>query len=367
MSFGDKPTVTMIVGRDDIAAIIGEVGLDRLMDEMIARYTEAIVSFDETQTRVRNRDGFHYHEPDLGLVEWMPVIQAGEATTIKVVGYHPANPTVNGLPTILSTISTYDTSSGHLSGLADGTFLTALRTGAASAVASRVLAQPTSRVLGLVGCGAQSVTQLHALLRVFPIEQVLISDVSERNVATFADRVAEFLPSGVVIADAALDEIMGESDIVCTSTSVGIDEGPLFEDLDTKSWLHINAVGSDFPGKVELPTSLLRRALVCPDVREQAVAEGECQSLAAEEIGPSLAHVVAHPRAYESWRDDVTVFDSTGWALGDQVAMKMLMDYARTLGLGTEMALEDIGDDPLDPYQLGRKRAGASTGQPVEG
>ena len=60
------------------------------------------------------------------------------------------------------------------------------------------------------------------------------------------------------------------------------------------------------------------------------------------------------------------MFDSTGWALGDQVAMKMLMHYARTLGLGTEMALEDIGDDPLDPYQLGRNRAEATMGQPVE-
>ena len=347
--------LTTVVGRDDIATIVESVGLDTLMDEMIQRLTDAIVSFDETQTRVRQRDGFHYREPELGLLEWMPVIQNGEATTIKVVGYHPMNPTLRELPTILSTISVYETATGHLSGLADGTFLTALRTGAASAVASRVLARPSSKILGLLGCGAQSITQLHALLRTFPIDQVLISDIRQHNVDTFEQRAMEFLPDLVEIKPVPLDTLMQTADIVCTSTSLGIDEGPLFEDIPTKPWLHINAVGSDFPGKVELPTALLRRALVCPDVRDQAVKEGECQVLAAEEIGPTLAHVVAHPGAYESWQEDLTVFDSTGWALGDQVAMKLLMGYADALGLGTKLALEDIGDDPLDPYRLGRK------------
>ncbi len=345
---------TMIIGRDDLATIVTSVGLDALMDEMIDRLEAAIRSFDETKTHVRTRDGFHYLEPEVGLLEWMPVMQTGEATTIKVVGYHPANPTIRDLPTILSTISVYDTQTGHLSGLADGTFLTALRTGAASAVASKVLARPSSRILGLVGCGAQSITQMHALVRVFPIDQVYLTDANPHNVETFPSRAREVLPPDVEVRQVPLELLMQMSDIVCTSTSVGIDEGPLFDDLPTRPWLHINAVGSDFPGKVELPTSLLRRSLVCPDVREQAVKEGECQVLAAEEIGPSLAHIVAHPDAYESWRENLTVFDSTGWALGDQVAMQLLLGHAARIGVGTQFALEDIGDDPLNPYQMGR-------------
>ena len=354
----------MIIARDHIAAIVDRVGLDALMDEMIADLTQAITTFDETRTHVRARDGFHYTEPDVGLLEWMPVIHTAEATTIKVVGYHPSNPTIRGLPTILSTISVYDTDSGHLSGLADGTFLTALRTGAASAVASRVLARPDSHVLGLIGCGAQAITQLHAMLRVFPIDQVLIADVDDHNVDTFADRASEILPTNVEIKPVPIELLIQTSDIVCTSTSVGIDEGPLFEDLPTKDWLHVNAVGSDFPGKVEIPLAMLRRSLVCPDVREQAVKEGECQQLAAEEIGPSLAHVVAHPAAYETWREDLTVFDSTGWALGDQVAMQLLLRHAAAFGLGIEINLEDIGDDPLDPYHLGRSDRTTTSGHP---
>ena len=353
--------LTTIVARDDIAAIVDAVGLDVLMDEMIADLTEAIVSFDASRTHVRTRDGFHYAEPNVGLLEWMPVMQTGDATTIKVVGYHPDNPTLHGLPTILSTISVYDTASGHLSGLADGTFLTALRTGAASAVAAKVLARPTSHVLGLVGCGAQSVTQMHALLRLFPIERVRITDANERNINSFSERAAGVVPNGVAIESASLEDIIQTSDIVCTSTSVPIGEGPLFDDLPTNPWLHINAVGSDFPGKVELPTALLRRGLVCPDVREQAVKEGECQVLADEEIGPSLAHVAAHPDAYRSWQDQLTIFDSTGWALGDRVAMRLLLRHAEALGVGRTVALENTGGDPLNPYLFGPSGPGVAS------
>ena len=357
---------TTVIGRDDIAAIIDRVGLDRLMDEMIGRLRRAIVSFDETRTHVRTRDGFHYTEPDLGLLEWMPVMQTAEATTIKVVGYHPNNPSALKLPTILSTISVYDAGSGHLSALADGTFLTALRTGAASAVASRVLAQPDSHILGLVGCGAQSITQMHAIVRTFPIDQIYIADTNPTNVETFESRAAEVLPDGVEVRAMPVEVLMKSADIACTSTSVGIGEGPLFGDLPTNPWLHINAVGSDFPGKVELPAAMLRRGLVCPDVRDQAVKEGECQMLAAEEIGPSLAHVVAHPDAYRSWQDNLTIFDSTGWALGDQVAMQLLLEEAARARVGTRIALEDISEDPLDPYDLGRASGMRSTLTPVE-
>lgn len=352
MTAGTGHAATLVIGRDDVAAVIAAVGLDRLMDQMIEALTHAMVTFDASATQVRTRDGFHYAEPDIGLIEWMPVMQSGESTTIKVVGYHPGNPKSRQLPTILATISVYDTGTGHLRGVVDGTFLTALRTGAASAVASRALARPSSRCLGMVGCGAQSVTQIHAMVRTFPIEQVLVYDNEPAAVASLPQRIGRFLPPGVEVKAVPLELLMQTADIVCTATSIGIGEGPLFQDLPTKPWLHVNAVGSDFAGKYELPVELLRRALVSPDVLDQAVMEGECQVLAAEEIGPTLAHVAAHTESYRSWQDALTVFDSTGWALEDQVAARILMEHAARLGLGTSIAIEDIGTDPLDPYHL---------------
>lgn len=343
---------TRVLDRHHIAEITAEVGLDSLMDEMIERVTTAIRHFDSSRTLVRPRDGFHYDEPDIGLLEWMPVMHTAEMTTIKVVGYHPSNPERRGLPTILSTVSAYETETGHLAGLVDGTFLTALRTGAASAVASKRLAHPDSHIVGIVGCGAQAVTQLHALLRTFDIKQVLINDVDPNHMASFPGRVSSILPDDVELREAPLGLLLQTADIVTTSTSVGIGEGPLFEDLETKPWLHINAVGSDFPGKIELPLAFLRRSLVCPDHRDQAVKEGECQQLEPHEIGPSLAQLVADEEAFGAHRHGATVFDSTGWALEDRVGIQLLLDHANRLGLGLMIELEDISDDPLNPYHM---------------
>ena len=342
------------MAREHIARIVAEVGIDFLMDEMIESMTKAIREFDSTRTLVRERDGFHYTEPDVGLLEWMPVMHTAETTTIKVVGYHPSNPSRRNLPTILSTISAYDTDTGHLAGLVDGTFLTALRTGAASAVASRVLARPESRTLGLIGCGAQAVTQLHAQMRVFPIDRVLINDVDRRSMRSFAGRVRPFLPKAVAIESTTIGAVLSAADVVTTSTSVGIGEGPLFDDATTKPWLHVNAVGSDFPGKVELPPSFLQQSLVCPDNRAQAMKEGECQQLEPHEIGPSLAELIAAPEAYRSHRERTTVFDSTGWALEDRIGIRLLLHHANRLDLGLFLELEDVSDDPLNPYDFER-------------
>ncbi len=354
---------TRIVAKEHIARIVSEVGLDALMDEMIELITVAIREFDGTRTLVRARDGFSYTEPDIGLLEWMPVMHTAESTVIKVVGYHPSNPARRNLPTILSTISAYDTETGHLAGLTDGTFVTAVRTGAASAIASRVLARPDSKVLGLIGCGAQAVTQMHALTRVAPIELVLIDDANPLNVESYPARVASVLPAGVEIRPASRAELLASADIVCTSTSVGMGSGPLFDDPLTQPWLHVNAVGADFPGKMELPRAFLTRSLVCPDHVEQAMKEGECQQLEPHEIGPSLADLVADPTAFEYARERTTVFDSTGWAIQDQVAVQLLLDHANRLDLGWSIELEDIGVEPLSPYHFDEE----SHSLPVDG
>ncbi len=130
--------------------------------------------FDPGRHVIPVRDGFDYQQPQIGLIEWMPALASGEAVTVKMVGYHPQNPLHLNVPTILSTVLWFDVTTGHLQSVMDGNLLTAIRTGAASAVASKVLARPDAEVLGLIGCGAQSVSQLHALSRVFKLRQVLL-------------------------------------------------------------------------------------------------------------------------------------------------------------------------------------------------
>jgi len=351
---------TLILTADDVHRVVRHVGLDAFMDALIERLRTAISGFDGEATVIPVRSGFAYSEPAEGLIEWMPCFRPGDHVVLKVVGYHPSNGRRNGLPTVISTVSAYDATSGHLKALADATLLTALRTGAASAVASDVLVRADARTVGLIGAGAQAVTQLHALTRVRSIERVLYFDSDPAASASFADRVASFA-SDVSLHAVSADEVVEGSDIVCTATSVGVGEGPVFGDVEPRPWCHFNAVGSDFPGKVEIPLSLLERSLVCPDFRLQAVAEGECQQLDPDSIGPSVTEVVRNAGLYMGAQESLTVFDSTGWALEDDVAMGLLAELAESLGLGMHLPIEAVVGDALNPYDFATAYA-----QPVE-
>lgn len=356
---------TVILTSSDIRRIVQGVGVDRLMDEMISRLWNAFESYDPHDTSIPIRSGFSYTEPYPGLVEWMPVMKRGSQIAIKVVGYHPQNPQRHKLPTIVATISAYDPHTGHLTALSDATFITALRTGAASAVASTCLASSGSTSLGLIGAGAQAVTQLHALSRVFPLRKVLVYDIDPQVTLSFIERTAFMGLHVEPVNPGELLQMVRTVDILCTCTSVEVGAGPVFEEAGLRSWVHINAVGADFPGKFEVPYSVLRKSAVCPDFRAQAVVEGECQQLEAnnqaEEIGPELPELVKNRSAYAGLRESMTVFDSTGWALEDQVALEMMLDFACELGVGEQLVIEHLPVDPQDPYEPIRISASRST------
>ncbi|MDZ7719325.1 MAG: hypothetical protein U5K72_10970 [Balneolaceae bacterium] len=342
---------TLLLKEKDLQELIYTVGINTIMDLLISRLEEEVRNYDHVQLKIPVRSGFNYKLPEPGLVEWMPIYQSGSDIVIKLVGYHPNNPRKYQIPTIASTISSYNTSKGHLQGLMDGVLPTALRTGAASAVATKYLAHSSSGVLGLIGCGAQSVTQLHAISRIMQIEKVLIYDVDPNSQQSFKTRV-DFLDIKCPIIDSSVQEVVQESDVICSQTSIGIGEGPLFQDISTKRHVHINAVGSDFPGKVELPVELLKDAFVCPDFLEQALQEGECQQLLKGYIGPELYQVVQYPLQHETYRNQVSVFDSTGWALEDMVVFNLFMDLAKKHNVGEFMQIEYVPDDAKNPYEF---------------
>ncbi len=359
---------TLLLSSRDLEEIVRRVGRDRMIDELVVRLTDAFAKFDRRRSQIPVRSGFHYRQPAPGLIEWMPLMDLGSHVLLKVVGYHPENPEKRNLPTILSTLAAYDTDSGHLRAIVDGTLLTSMRTGAASAVASRLLASPQSRTLGVIGCGTQAVTQVHAICRSFEIEEILTHDVDPVVEASLASRVALMVPNDVEFHSLPPSELVPRSDILCVATSVGVDQGPVFQACETQAWLHVNAVGSDFPGKIEVPRELLEESFVCPDFLEQARLEGECQQLEPMSIGPEIAEVARDRQAFESLREQRTVFDSTGWALEDQAALELALDWARAYGIGSEIDLEGTAPDPRDPYAfLGDESSTVDTLPPANG
>ncbi|MFW2382244.1 MAG: ornithine cyclodeaminase family protein [Acidimicrobiales bacterium] len=338
---------TAVLTATDIIQIVRTVGLDRFMDEVIARIRDAAYNLDPETTMTIERGGFQYEKPTLGLVEWMPSMELGRAVGIKTVGYHPSNPTQRQLPSVMATTSIHDTSTGGLVALVEATLLTAIRTGAASAVVSDVLAAADASVLGLVGCGAQAVSQAHAISRIRPISRIIAFDADPSISATLAQRLP--LDVAIELADTA-DDAVRNAHIVCTATTVDIGSGPVVNFEEFKSGVHINAVGADFPGKTELPSELLRNALVIPDEVSQCLKEGESQQLSEDELGPTLAELVQNAETFAEYRDELTVFDSTGWALEDLIVAEIALEHARDLSIGLHARLQENSLDPYSPY-----------------
>lgn len=333
----------------DLTEVIADVGLDAFMDDMIDRLRVALSSFDPEHVHHQIRKGFNYETPAHGLVEWMPTMVVGDVVSVKTVGYHPSNPLSRKIPSVLATTALYDTTTGRLTAMCEATLLTAIRTGAASAIMTNVATDSGPISLGVVGCGAQAVTQIHAISRIRTIDRLVVTDTNPDNARSLADRLPEGIVTPEVVRSDRFNETLGDFDVICTCTSVPIGAGPVVDLEHAAERLHVNAVGADFPGKTELPIDFLRSAVVIPDMVDQCMIEGESQNLDESELGPSMVEVLAgEARGLAAQR---TVFDSTGWSFEDLLAAQLFLEHAHRLGLGTSIDLQLEPVDPYDPYE----------------
>jgi alanine dehydrogenase len=254
---------------------------------------------------------------DKGDLRCMPAyIPALGLATVKNVNVHPGN---SDLPTVMGTVTVFDPETGFPLAIMDGTYLTAMRTGAAGGVAAKYLARPDSAVAGFVGAGVQAATQLAALLVTMPsIERVLVSDVDEEKAARFAEAAAA--RHGLDAEAAPLSEVVSSCDILTTVTPV---RKPIIRRADVQPGTHINAIGADAPGKQELEVEILRHAAVVIDSWEQGSHGGEINVavgkglFSREDVHADIGEVVSGRKPGRENDDQITVFDSTGLAIQD--------------------------------------------------
>ncbi|HKZ04280.1 MAG TPA: ornithine cyclodeaminase family protein [Methylomirabilota bacterium] len=261
----------------------------------------------------------------------------------KTNGNFPDNPRRHGLPTIRGTVVLADADHGAPLAAMDSGSITALRTGAATAVAARHLARPASLRATVVGCGVQGEIQLAALAAVLPLARAWVLDLDHARAETMAARMSERLGFPVEAAK-DLDAVLRESDAVVTST-------PARRAFVTRAMVapgtFLAAVGADNVGKQELEPALVASATLVVDVLEQCAEIGELQhALAAglltrEQVHAELADVVAGRRPGRTREDEITVFDSSGTALEDVAAAVAVYETARARGRGTEVAIDD--------------------------
>jgi alanine dehydrogenase len=251
-----------------------------------------------------------------------------ECAGMKWVNVHPQNPSL-GLPSIMAVLIYSDPETGYPLAIMDATEITAYRTGAAAAIASKYLARRDSHTIGIVGAGFQAHTQILAHAELFSRISINVFDVSEAAV----DKLTQSLPQ-LSISNCSIQEAAA-SDIVCTLTP---SRGPIIKREWIAAGTHINAIGADAPGKQELNPSIVKEAIVVVDDLEQAGSSGEINVpiqkgiYSIREVYGTLAEVVVGKKKGRADTRAITVFDSTGIAVEDIAVAKLLYEKAQQAG-----------------------------------
>jgi alanine dehydrogenase len=254
----------------------------------------------------------------------------------------PENPRRFGLPTVRGTVVLADAADGTPLAVMDSGSITALRTGAATGVAAKLLARRDARTATVVGCGAQGEIQLAAVAAVLPLQRAWMLDLDHTRAEAAAARAAARLGLRVEAAK-DLRAALRESDVCVTCTPA---RRAFVTAGDVAPGAFIAAVGADNQGKQEIDPALVASTTLVVDVLEQCAEIGELQhALAAglltrDQVHAELADVVAGRRPGRTRDDEITLFDSTGTALQDVAAAVAVYDKARTVGRGTDVTLE---------------------------
>ena len=295
----------------------------------------------------------------LGVIELMPTSD-GRLYSFKYVNGHPRN-TEAGLLTVTAFGVLADVATGYPLLLSELTLSTALRTAAMSALAARWLARPGARCMALIGNGAQSEFQALAFCHLLGVDELRLFDVDgaataklRRNLSLISETAA-----ARVVATSSVAEACRGADIVTTVTADKRRAVVLTPPL-VAAGMHLNAVGGDCPGKTELHPDVLRRAdaRVVVEFEPQSRVEGEVQQMAADFPVVEFADVVRGLAPGRRSDDEVTIFDSVGFALEDYATLCLLHELLRQHPeLRRRIDLIPELDDPKDLYggALGRR------------
>lgn len=334
-----------IITSSDVAEIVRIEGLTQFIDLLIARLEEAFRKWREL-TGVP-RVSFSYPN---GVMEVMPASDQ-RWYAVKIVNGHPGNPK-RGLMTVTAVAVLADVETGYPVMVADATLLTAFRTGAASAVATKYLARRGSRVLGIIGTGAQSEFLCLAISRVAPIERIVYFDIDMRAAEKFRRNLDGF--GFELVAASSSREVAEKAEILVTATAA---KGR--QQVVRREWLnsgvHINAVGGDAPGKTELDSEILRGAKVVVELLDQALIEGEVQNVGREFVYAELWEIVSGLKPGRIHENEITVFDSVGVAVEDWAALTLLYELSLKRDAGRTFELLPLVTNPKDLFFVLKK------------
>lgn len=276
------------------------------------------------------------HVPGVGGMFHIKSAQRGGSPSlaaIKVNGNFPENVAQRQLPTIQGFVALLDAECGCVLALMDSIEITARRTAAATALATKYLAKPGSRTLAMIGCGVQARYHVEALLDVAPVEAVAFCDPRDDAADAFGSRMRELGLQARRASDAR--SAVRSADIVVTVTT---STRPLLELADVGPGTFVAGVGADNPSKHELAPDLLKASRVLVDSLAQASAMGDLHhaiatgAMRAADVHGELAQLVAGEVPGRAHSDEQWVFDSTGLSIQDLAAAQMIYERAQATG-----------------------------------
>jgi len=264
-----------------------------------------------------------------------------QALGMKVVTYFHNNPKQN-LPSILATIMLFSPENGKMMAVIDGSYITAIRTACASAMATKVLSNPTASALGVLGAGVQARAHITALASVRKISRIRIYSPSGTSASRVKQEVESQLGLAIEVANSAEEAVRG-ADLIVTATTA---KQPILPAEWLKPGAHINAVGSHRPDVRELHGSIMARSKLLVDSREAIMAEcGDVllalaeNSITADHMQAEIGEVLAGTKPGRTGADEVTLYKSVGIAIQDVATAQLVYHKALQKGVGTDVTV----------------------------
>jgi ornithine cyclodeaminase len=343
----DKALVPF-VSVENMMKLVHHIGIEEMLTGLAAYIEDDFKRwelFDKTP-----RVASHSAE---GVIELMPTSD-GEVYGFKYVNGHPKN-TKAGLQTVTAFGLLADVSNGYPVLLSEMTVLTALRTAATSALVARYLAPKGADTMAMIGAGAQSEFQSMAMKAICGLKSVRLYDIDPAATEKAA-RNLQGMGLNVVACQSA-EEAMEGAQIITTCTA-DKQYATILTDNMVGSGVHINAIGGDCPGKTELAPGVLHRSAIFVEYPEQTRIEGEIQQLAPDHPVTELWRVMNGEAQGRTSAQQITLFDSVGFAIEDFSALRYIRDHIGRTDYYLELDLLADPDDPRDLFGM-LQRAGA--------
>lgn len=331
--------MVQFVGVRNVVDLVNAMGVETFL-KGLAQYVEAdFRRWNEFDKVAR----IAAHSAD-GVIELMPASDKRNYG-FKYVNGHPKNP-LSGRQTVTAFGVFADVETGYPQFLSEMTITTALRTAVTSAIAAKYLARGNARTMAVIGLGGQSEFQAAAFATLLGISKLRVYDIDRQATAKFRSNIGRF-GLDVVYAESAEDAVLG-ADIVTTVTA-DKQNATVLSDNMIGAGLHINAVGGDCPGKTELQRDILLRAEVFVEYAAQTRIEGEIQQMAPDFPVTELWRVIAGEAPGRISNDQITIFDSVGFAIEDFSTLRYVRDHVQGTQFYTEL---DLIAEPEDPRNL---------------